>query len=234
MWKYEGPMEINQENILHNWENITQLLKQKKVICFDLYGTLIYYPHSYERLKDCLKIIWIKPLQKLGYIAQTQNIDIESANKKVKGFKMPHKVIKKLVEHTADNVKSTLIYPNTLEVLEKLKEKWYKLAIISNLSKEYEEPLRNLIPKWLIDYESLSFNVWYVKPNSQIFEKIKDDSWVDFWDMLMIWDSMKLDIDWAKNVWMDSILLDRKENGIKYNEKKDLIVIHTLEDLLDI
>ena len=52
-----------------------------------------------------------------------------------------------------------------------LKEKWYKLAIISNLSKEYEEPLRNLIPEWLIDYESLSFKVWEIKPNSKIFEK---------------------------------------------------------------
>ncbi len=222
--------KLNPDEILHS----NPILQNKKLICFDLYGTLIHYPHSHEQLRDTFKSIWIAPMKKLGKIAQTTDIDILSANEKVKGFKMPQFVVEKLKEHISDNVKNTLLYPETLQILNKLKEKGYSLALISNLSKEYEEPLRKLIPDWLFDYEALSFKVWATKPKNKIFKHIKREAGVDYPDMVMIWDIKRLDVDWPKKSWIDAIWLNRREKEMNYDKKKNLITISTLSDLLQI
>ncbi|MEI6673473.1 MAG: hypothetical protein WCL02_09665 [bacterium] len=48
--------------------------------------------------------------------------------------------------------------------------------MVSNLSKPYEYPLTHLLPKDIFDYKILSFEVGSIKPNIQIFQKLKDIS----------------------------------------------------------
>ena len=216
------------------------LLRQKKLICFDLYGTLIYRPHSHWKAKLLLKNIWIKPFKKYYEVIQTnRKEDVESAYESVEGFKMPKRAIRAMQKHTDEEVKNTKIYPETLAVLKKLKNSWFKLALISNLSQDFEAPIRKLIPNWIIDYEALSYKLWAMKPDfDKIFEKAKDDTDLfneyEIKDMIMVWDSKKSDVEWAKSVWMDAILINRKSENMSYDAEKQLITIHTLSDLLDI
>lgn len=216
------------------------LLRQKKLICFDLYWTLIFRPHSHWKAKHFLKNVWIKPFKKYYEVIQThKKEDVESAYESVDGFKMPKRALRAMQKHTDEEVKNTKIYPDTLAVLKKLKNSWYKLALISNLSQDFETPLRKLIPNWIFDYEALSYKLWVMKPDfDTILDKARDDTAIFDWhetkDMIMVWDSKKSDVDWAKSVWMDAILINRKSENLCYDNEKQLITIHTLTDLLDI
>lgn len=203
--------------------------QDKKLIAFDLYGTCIYYNKNLLELKKILSWISKNTISELRKILQTHPINIEDA-----WFNIPDKIIKDINKLTQKNIESAGIYTDTLDTLKYLREKWYKLALISNLSKKYEKPLRDLIPTWTFDYEALSFNVWEMKPNPWIFNCIRDKSWIHFKDMVMVWDNLDLDIKWAQKVWMNWILVDRKTEWINYCEKNNIVIVNTLDRLKDI
>ena len=203
--------------------------QDKKLIAFDLYGTCIYYNKNLLELKKILSWISKNTVSELRKILQTHPINIEDV-----WFNIPDKIIKDINKLTQKNIESAGIYTDTLDTLKYLREKWYKLALISNLSKKYEKPLRDLIPAWIFDYEALSFNVWEMKPNPWIFNYIRDESWIDFKDMVMVWDNLDLDIKWAQKVWIDWILVDRKTKWINYCEKNNIVIVNTISDLMNI
>ena len=123
------------------------------------------------------------------------------------------------------------------DIIEYLKSKWYETAVISNLSKPYEEPLRRLIKEWKFDHEALSFNVWAQKPNPGIFEYIKNKSGIDYNKMILVWDSISSDVEWANNVWIKPIYINRWHNSNIENVKKNwinFIQISTLDQLKEI
>lgn len=238
---------VDLDKILEN----NPLLRQKKIICFDLYGTLIHRPNSLKYLKKILKIVWVEPLKDYRKIAQTK--PKEQIEKEYKSKHGSNKIIEMLIEafqnHTEDEALKTEVFWDTIEVLKKLQKKGYKIALISNLSEDFEKPLRDLItPEFQFDYEARSYNVWAMKPNPEIFNKILDDanndpnktSEYEMKDMLMIWDSMTDDVWWARSVWMDAILIKREKDTlegigkISYNEEKNLITIQTLRALYKI
>lgn len=196
-----------------------------QLIAFDLYDTCIHHDKNLREFKKILSS-WIPEdtILQLRNILQTHPINIEDA-----WFNIPDKLIKDINDLTQKNIESTVLYPDTLDTLRYLREKWYKLALISNLAKKYEKPLRDLIPNWTFDYEALSFNVWEIKPNPGIFNHIKNESWINFKNMVMVWDKVDMDIKWAQNVGMNWIQVDRKMNWIHYGE--DFIKISTLSDL---
>jgi FMN phosphatase YigB (HAD superfamily) len=130
-----------------------------------------------------------------------------------------------------------MLYPEFLEIIEYLKSKWYKTAVVSNLAKPYEEPLNWIIPEWTFDYKALSFDIWAMKPNPKIFEHIHDVSWIDYDKMVFIWDSMSSDVLWSAGVWMKPIFLNRRHKHIFESWEKhwvNYIQIWTLDQLRDI
>lgn len=238
---------VDLDKILEN----NPLLRQKKIICFDLYGTLIHRPNSLKYLKKILKIVWAEPLKDYRKIAQTK--PKEQIEKEYKSKHGSNKIIEMLIEafqnHTEDEALKTEVFWDTIEVLKKLQKKGYKIALISNLSQDFEKPLRDLItPEFQFDYEARSYDVWFMKPNPEIFQKILDDankdvdedSKYEMKDLLMIWDSITDDVDWARWVWMDAILIKRRKDNsektgqISYNEEKNLITVRTLKALYKI
>jgi FMN phosphatase YigB (HAD superfamily) len=140
------------------------------------------------------------------------------------------------IENIRNDIESTFLFPETLETLEYFKSKWYLTAVVSNLSKDYADPLHRLIPEWNFDYEVLSFDVWVAKPDPKIYEYLKSLSWINFKDIIMVWDSLKADIIWSHNVWITPIHLNRSGEWFKEVHKKwiDFIQISTLADLKEI
>ena len=198
--------------------------QDKKLIAFDLYGTCIDHP-----FKD------IKIPSKLKNIVTTQPITLKEIEERWDNFWDDFKIID-LIESTKKDIEWTFLFPETLEALKYIKSKWYQTAVVSNLSKDYTEPLHRLIPEWNFDYEVLSFDVWAAKPDPKIYEYLKSLSWIDFKNIIMIWDSLKSDVMWANNVWISPIHLNRSEEWIKQVHKKwiDFIQISTLADLKEI
>ena len=198
--------------------------QDKKLIAFDLYGTCI--DHPFKNIKT--------PLE-LKDILMTQPITLKEIEEKKQDFWDNFK-ISDLIESTKKDIEWTFLFPETLETLKYIKSKWYKTAVVSNLSKDYTKPLHRLIPEWNFDYEVLSFNVWVNKPDPKIYEYLKSLSWTDFKDIIMIWDNLKADVEWSYNVWITPIHLNRDEKWIKEVYKKwiDFIQISTLADLKEI
>ena len=203
-------------------------MENKKLIAFDLYDTCIHHPKNLTSYKKIFED-WNVPketINELREILQKKPINIEDAN-----FDIPNELITNINALTEKNIQWTVLYPETLDTLEYLKSKWYKIAVVSNLAQKYEKPLRDLFPQWIFDYEALSFKVWELKPNPWIFEYLRDISWIDFKDMAMIWDKENIDIQWAQNVWIDWIQIDRTMKWWDIRYERDFIKISTLSAL---
>ena len=200
-----------------------QEYKDKKLVAFDLFGTCITHRPSDFRLS------WeIRNLFKTNPISL---LDSESGIMERNWVKV--NVTTELKTKVKHDIENAFLFPEVLETLRYIKSKWYKTAVVSNLWKDYAELLHRLIPEWNFDYEVLSFDVWAVKPDPKIYEYLKSLSWVDFKDIIMIWDSLKSDVMWSHNVWITPIHLNREEEWIKEVHKKwvDFIQISTLADL---
>lgn len=209
-----------------NWQLDLSKYQDKKLIAFDLYGTCIdHYFDNVKISKDLKEIIMNNPITLK---------DIEEW--KIENEWIKTEVTDEFIGKIRQDIQSAFLFPETLETLKYIKSKWYQTAVVSNLSNDYAEPLHRLIPQWNFDYEVLSFDVWATKPNPKIYEHLKSLSWVDFKDIIMVWDSLKADVIWASNVWITPIHLNRTGEWIKEIEKKwiKFIQISTLNDLKEI
>ena len=205
--------------------------QNKELIAFDLYGTCIHRP-------EWIFGKWFTISREIKKILETNPIDL---NQIQDGNLIVNWVEVKLSNRTLSRIKKDiagiLLYPEFIDAIEYLKSKWYKTAVVSNLAKPYEEPLNKLIPEWIFDYNALSFNIWATKPNPEIFEHIKTESWIDYDKMVFIWDSIHSDVLWASNVWMKPIYINRKHKSHPENLEKhwvSYIKISTLSDLKEI
>ena len=200
--------------------------QDKKLIAFDLYWTCVDHHLNFT------KISW-----ELRDILKTKPISLQDIHEwKIEKDWRKLELDNEFIENIRKDIEWTFLFPETLEALKYIKSKWYQTAVVSNLSKDYAEPLHRLIPQWNFDYEVLSFDVWATKPDPKIYEYLKSISWVDFKDIIMIWDSLKADVMWSNNVWITPIHLNRSEEWIKNLSKKwiDFIQISTLADLKEI
>ena len=204
----------------------TEQYQDKKLIAFDLFWTCISHCPSDFRLsweiRNVLKCNPISILDLQEWLIEKNWIKINITSN-----------LKDKVKHDIEN---TFLFPETLEALNYIKSKWYKTAVVSNLWKDYAEPLHRLISEWIFDYEILSFNVWAAKPDPKIYEYLKLISWIDYNDIIMIWDSLKADVIGSNNVWITPIHLNRTDEWIKEVHKKwiDFIQISTLNNLKEI
>ena len=239
-----------------NWLNNVDYSEYqgKKIIAFDLYGTCIHRPEwffGWEKLstyrelrKEVARSLWkvsdkqIKETTKeLLALLQTQETDLEKPIELSNWVKisLSQKIIKKI----SGDVAWVLVYKDFLEVAEELKNRWYIIAVVSNLWKKYWEPLINgTIPEWIFDYKALSYEAWALKPDPKIFEYLKQQiEWSNFNEMVFVGDNIKYDIEWPWKVWMKPILIDRKHKNVIENKEIDwikYIQIWTLKYLLDI
>ncbi len=207
-------------------------MKPKKVIAFDLYDTCFEFtlPQAniaYTQLFSSLGLT--KQNHRLRKILLTSSKDIED----ILLEKFPdldiHTHLDAYHHDLRDEILSVQLFPETLSVLSALKYRGYRLAAVSNLAQPYVQPLHSLLPH-IFDYEILSCNVGFTKPDIKIFDCLKSISWYGSDAILMVGDSLASDIQWAKNASIDAVRIDRSSSWIIYH--KDYISLSTLDQLL--
>ena len=200
--------------------------QDKKLVAFDLFGTCINHCPSDFRL----------PLEIRNFFKTNPVSVFDVENDVIEKDWLKIDITTRLKDKVRQDLETAFIFPDVLEALKYIKSKWYQTAVVSNLWKDYAEALHRLIPEWKFDYEVLSFDVWAVKPDPKMYEYLKSLSWIDFKDIVMIWDSLKSDVLWGNNVWISPIHLNRAEEWIKQVHKRwiDFIQISTLADLKEI
>ena len=137
-------------------------------------------------------------------------------------------------KHYLDN---STIYPKMDEVLTKLKEKGYKLAVATNKLDEIAKDMINALYPNIFDYIQGDIPEYPKKPDPYLLSKVISEFGVDKADVIYVGDS-EVDILTAKNAEVELILVDygfhRNEEFLQYQdathikEPKDLLKIKAL------
>lgn len=110
-------------------------------------------------------------------------------------------------------------YEETIPVLESLKSRGFKLALISNCPYNSTEPvLEKFDLTKYFDVIMLSWDVGYLKTDPKMFESILRRLHLDKSEVLMVGDSIQTDIEGAEAVGITPVLVDR-QNRREYPRK---------------
>lgn len=210
-----------------------------KVVAFDAFDTIVEYdkdPSSrgkgaYGLLFKNLNLIH-EDAKKRNRYAMTQDIwfyDIAELVTQTYG-NLTADDITSIYNTLQKELDSMRLYNDTLSSTQVLQSKWYKIALISNLAKPYWEKLNTLLPT--IDMKWYSYEIWYQKPDKEIFDHIADTIWVQLHQILMIWNHGKHDFSAPKTHWLQSLLLDRNEKEIMIPDDDKIISLSELQDIL--
>ena len=213
-----------------------------KVITFDIGGTLMeyrnmpnvwvdFYQTSFEYVRTSLKLnISDRDIDNSMEILKSYNPRI-----KYREVDYPPEVIfadvtshwqvkfklSEVIDAFFASMKLTpYIYPETIDVLERLKEDGYKIATLTDVAtgmpdKLHKNYFTDLLPYFDLYVSSLSCG--YRKPNPKGLQDIADHFGVAADDMIFIGDEEK-DIVTAKRFCCRSVLINRKK-GIKHFEQ---------------
>ncbi|QQG42105.1 MAG: HAD family hydrolase [Candidatus Woesebacteria bacterium] len=126
-------------------------------------------------------------------------------------------------------IESLSLYEEVLPTLRSLKEKGYKLAILSNAPPSVKELYKNKKDlNVLIEEVFWSCDLGCGKPEKQIFKVVIDSLKCKADEVLYVGDSYENDYLGAKNAGIDSILIDRQK---RFNLKNS---IEDLSELIDL
>jgi putative hydrolase of the HAD superfamily len=122
-----------------------------------------------------------------------------------------------------------VLYPETLDVLQKLRELGLKLGIISNFDTRVYSVLDSLRIRDFFDTVTISSETGYSKPDPQIFEAAVRDLGLPASAVLLVGDSPHDDVEAAIQAGLSAILIDRRN---RYSEKRNLRRISSLKEVI--
>ena len=220
-------------------------MKNIKAIIFDAYGTLFDVNSAAEKCKDKigdkwegfanywrttqLEYTWLRSLMKKH--KDFWQITEDSLDKSMKAFKINIEMKNELL-----NLYKVLSpYPEVKETLEKLKEKKYKLAILSNGTPSLlHELVNNNNLKNLFDDIFSIEEVKVYKPSSKVYEmpirkyKIKNEE-------VAFLSANTWDVSGGGNYGFTSIWVNRNNNifdNLDYKPKNQITGLNQLLDIL--
>lgn len=200
-----------------------------KAVIFDLWYTLAYL-EGLEQQEQHLETI-------LGehYGAYRDEFVAWHEDKRTKD-EFFHDVQKKLglSDAVVDKVKAEhglpqFLYEDVKPALERLKEKGYKLAIVSNSPPTTKERFARFELDSYFDALIWSFDYGVRKPNAKIFHAALERLGVQAEEAIFIGDSKDKDVEGAQAVGMQAFLLDRRN---KYPKEKSLSSLNDLFEYL--
>ncbi len=135
-----------------------------------------------------------------------------------------------------DGAKHWQVYPETMEVLQHLREQGYELGIISNFDTRIFNVLRELGLKDLFDTVTISSLAQAAKPARRIFHLALEEHVVDPREAAHIGDSLIEDVRGATESGLEGIWVDRESKGPSALEALDGLghYTQTLRDLPEI
>jgi HAD superfamily hydrolase (TIGR01493 family) len=189
-----------------------------KAIIFDLQGTLIengVYPSPLRQVKNILRID--APFS--DFVMRFERVLMTEKHPSLKDafsnmceeFHLPPKeyLLEKLVGLWNKNKLLSQLYPDTLQVLEELKEN-YKLVLVANIDGFSKDIIDRFKLREYFDLVILSCDTGLLKNDKAFYNDVMDKFNLDPDDLLMVGDSLESDIDTAKSVGIKGVLVDRR------------------------
>jgi len=202
-------------------------VKKLRAIIFDFWGTLVEHGVKPSPMKQVKAIIAPRMSYTSFVVLFEQTLMTRSYNDLYEGFtevlknfgkKPSREVLDKLVAIWNKNKLLAKPFPETMDILKKLKEK-YMLGIIANTD---SLSVPTVIEKYQLDkYMNkiiYSYEEGVLKSSGELLKKIMNELGVSKNETVMIGDSIQSDIEPAKKLGVKAILVDRR-NTREYEPK---------------
>jgi len=203
-----------------------------KAIIFDFWGTLAdqgVHPSPIRQVKDILGLRipfqqYILPFEKVFMTKSYEDLtQAFSAVCRIFAREPKPWLVEKLVGLWNKNKLLAKLYDETASVLDELKEKGYKLALISNTDfSSVESLLEKFDLNKYFDVVHLSYKTGFLKTDKESFETVIKELDVDKKDALMVGDSLATDVKGAENAGIKAVLIDRRDMREHKEKIKDL------------
>ncbi len=188
-----------------------------KLVMFDLWGTIIengvYSP--VKQIKFNLRLLmpfseYINKFEK-AFMTKEFSDSKEGFENVCKEFnvKYDEKLLNKLVGVWNKNWLLAREFPESLEILEKMKNK-FKLALVSNTDKSGERVVERFGLDKFFDKIYFSYKTGMLKTNKALFEMILKEFNVKPEEAVMVGDSIESDMKTPSELGIKTILIDRK------------------------
>ncbi|MGQ0809759.1 MAG: HAD-IA family hydrolase [Nitrospiraceae bacterium] len=119
------------------------------------------------------------------------------------------------------------LYPETVEVLKKLKEEGLELGIVSNFDSRLFQVLRSLGIRDFFDTITIASLAHAAKPAAEIFRVALRKHAVDPEEAVHVGDSVQDDVEGARNAGMTGVLIERESD----KARPPIPIIHNLQEL---
>jgi len=201
-----------------------------KGVIFDLWGTLIdngvrspLY-ETYKIIRPRMAYTDFVPKFEQAVMTQEFKSQTEAFEEGFKALDVMPKdwLIDKLVGVWNSNTILSKLYDETIEVIEGLKKKKLKLAIISNLPSFSAQVIEKFNLDKYFDTIILSYDAGILKTNPKMFEQVLKKIKLQRHEVLMVGDSMETDVAGAILAGVKPILLDRKNKRVYEDRILDL------------
>ncbi|HET6558174.1 MAG TPA: YjjG family noncanonical pyrimidine nucleotidase [Prolixibacteraceae bacterium] len=187
-------------------------------------GSFDDYFQVYEEINDSL---WVDYRNKK---VTKQVLIVERFSRSLSAFNITNKNWIEINSLYLENMgKQTSLFPGTLEALRYLKEKGYRMHIITNGFKEVQySKIHNTGLSPFIDKVFVSEEIHTTKPHREIFEHALKSSNALKKKSIMIGDSWEIDIEGAQGFGMDQIMiLNNGQNKIPESIKSLLLATNS-------
>ena len=179
-----------------------------QAIFFDAFGTLCDIRDKRNPYKPILKA-WLSGVADAYQTLMTR--DSSPADLAREAGCTPE-AIQKMEEGIAAEIASMTLYPEVPTLLETIKKRGLKWAIVSNLATPYAEPLLKLLP-FAPDACAWSYAVGHRKPEEGIYRHACKALGVEPSSVMMAGDSLENDYNMPKQLGMQARFLKRSGKG---------------------
>lgn len=125
------------------------------------------------------------------------------------------------------------IFPETQDILESLKEKDFKLGIISNFDSRVYDVMKNLEIHGYFDKFVISSEAGFAKPNPNIFHIALKEMSVDPKQCLHIGDHIENDFHGARALGIQALLIDREGEHESIGDQHKITNLTDIHKFLD-
>ncbi len=206
----------------------------KKAVLFDFWGTLVQQG-AYSPLKQTYRLM--RPRLQFGdFVEQFERVTMTKAyDDQIEMFRAAFEafglqpqdwLIEKLVGVWNKNKIFAKPYPEVMQAVEMLKSKGIKVAIVSNTPKlSVEGLLEKLGFQNLFDAICFSYEVGYLKTDTQMFDTVCEKLGITQEEAVMVGDSLETDIAGAEKAGVTAVLIDRRNTRTYVNKIASLTEI---------
>jgi len=193
-----------------------------KAIIFDLWNTLAYIDSSQNPLFLLERFFGIKPEQykkvERAFMLQKFPSVLEAAKHicDCMGKDSDPQMLNDLLDIYDKSRIQFELFPDVIPELEKLREKGYKLALVSNTDCFSMKPFFEAGYRKYFDYIAFSYDTGMLKPDADLFRLVTEKLEVKPEEAVMVGDNLHDDVQAGLSVGMHAVLIKRDPKEFKF------------------